>query len=158
MLSSIDSLSRDEVFADDRWTMKPQSFSVPLAARRYGVRSRLVLLVAAAALVGSSRGAAQPDAPGEPVTLPGAEISGWGQVGEVPARFGRPAGAPPKVPAVLILHGSGGVDGRGAFYAQALQDAGIATLEITMFRPGGPLGLTFGIATGIALDRLPRHA
>jgi len=38
---------------------------------------------------------------------------------------------------VLILHGSGGVDGRGAFYAPALQDAGIATLEITMFRPGG---------------------
>ncbi len=79
-------------------------------------------------------------------------------VGEVPARFGGPAGAPPKVPAVLILHGSGGVDGRGAFYAQALQDAGIATLEITMFRPAGPLGLTFGIATGIAVDRLPRQA
>lgn len=59
---------------------------------------------------------------------------------------------------MLILHGSGGVDGRGAFYAQALQDAGIATLEITIFRPGGRLGLTLGIATGIALDRLPRHA
>ena len=77
------------------------------------------------------------DAPGEPVTIPGAEISGWGQVGEVPARFGRPAGSPPNVPAVLILHGSGGVDGRGAFYAKALQEAGIATLEITMFPPGG---------------------
>lgn len=76
--------------------MKPQSFSVPFAARRYGVRSRLVLLVAAAALVVSSRRAAQTDAPGEPVTLPGAEISGWGQVGEVPARFGRPAGARPR--------------------------------------------------------------
>lgn len=42
-----------------------------------------------------------------------------------------------KVPAVLILHGSGGIDGRGAYYAKALQDAGIATLEITMFAPGG---------------------
>jgi dienelactone hydrolase len=41
------------------------------------------------------------------------------------------------VPAVLILHGSGGIDGRGAYYAKALQDAGIATLEITMFAPGG---------------------
>jgi dienelactone hydrolase len=37
---------------------------------------------------------------------------------------------------VLILHGSGGVDGRGAYYAKALQDAGIATLEITMFAIG----------------------
>jgi len=41
------------------------------------------------------------------------------------------------VPAVLILHGSGGVDGRGAFHAWALQEAGIATLEITMFAPRG---------------------
>jgi dienelactone hydrolase len=119
-----------------RWTMKLQSFSVPSAARRYGVRWRLVLLVAAAALVVSSLGAAQTDAPGEPVTIAGTEISGWGQVNEVPARFGRPAGSTPKVPAVLILHGSG-VDGRGAFYAKALQEAGIATLEITMFPPGG---------------------
>ena len=77
------------------------------------------------------------DAPGEPVTIPGAEISGWGQVGEVPARFGLPLASTAKVPVVLILHGSGGVDGRGAFYAKALQEAGIATLEITMFPRGG---------------------
>jgi len=77
------------------------------------------------------------DAPGEPVVIPGTEISGWGQVGEVHGRFGRPASATAKVPAVLILHGSNGVDGRGAFYAKALQEAGIATLEITMFPPGG---------------------
>jgi uncharacterized protein len=82
-------------------------------------------------------GCATVAAPGKPVTIPGAEISGWGQVAEVPARFGLPAGSTPKVPAVLILHGSGGVDGRGAFYAKALQEAGIATLEITMFPEGG---------------------
>jgi len=117
--------------------MKLRGFSVPIAARRHGVRRRLVLLVTAAALVVSSLGAAQTDAPGEPVTIPGTEISGWGQVNEVPARFGRPATSKPKVPAVLILHGSNGVDGRGAFYAKALQEAGIATLEITMFPPGG---------------------
>lgn len=86
----------------------------------------------------SGQAFAQPiDAPGEPVTIPGTEISGWGQVSEVPARFGRPAGSMAKVPVVLILHGSGGVDGRGAFYAKALQEAGIATLEITMFPQGG---------------------
>jgi len=83
-------------------------------------------------------GAAQREAPGEPVVIPGTEIPGWGQVGTVPGRFGQPAGSTtPKTPAVLILHGSGGVDGRGAFYATALQKAGIATLEITMFPPGG---------------------
>jgi dienelactone hydrolase len=98
----------------------------------------LVLLFAAAALVASRLVAAQ-EAPGEPVTIPGAEISGWGQVGEFPGRFGRPPGSTAKVPAVLILHGSGGVDGRGAFYAPALLEAGIATLEITMFpREGRP--------------------
>lgn len=114
--------------------MEPHSSSVPIAARRHGVPWRLVPPVAAAALVVSSLGAAQTDAPGEPVTIPGTEISGWGDVGEVPARFGRPAVSQPKVPAVLILHGSNGVDGRGAFYAKALQEAGIATLEITMFQ------------------------
>ena len=86
------------------------------------------------------------DAPGEPVTIRGAEIPGWGQVAEVPARFGVPVGSTAKVPAVLILHGGNGVDGRGAFYAKALQEAGIATLEITMFprRGGGGKSPTSG--------------
>ena len=76
---------------------------------------------------------AQVDAPGRPVSIPGIEIPGLGHSGEVRGTFGLPPNAKPKVPAVLILHGSGGVDGRGAFYATALQKAGIATLEITMF-------------------------
>jgi dienelactone hydrolase len=52
--------------------------------------------------------------------------------------------------AVLICHGSDGVDGRGEFYAPALHEAGIATLEIDMWaargtgrgaasRPGSPI-------------------
>jgi uncharacterized protein len=117
--------------------MRLHFFSISFAALRCGVRWRLVLLVAAAALLVSNFSIAQTDAPGEPVTIPGTEISGWGQVKEVPARFGRPASPATKVPAVLILHGSGGVDGRGAFYAKALQEASIATLEITMFPRGG---------------------
>jgi uncharacterized protein len=120
--------------------MKLQSLLLPTVSRRHGVCWRLVLLVAAAVLAASNPSAAQTDAPGEPVTIPGTEISGWGQVGEVLGRFGRPASAPPRVPAVLILHGSGGVDGRGAFYAKALQEAGIATLEIPMFARGGRPG------------------
>jgi dienelactone hydrolase len=54
------------------------------------------------------------------------------------------------LPAVVICHGSDGVDGRGEFYAPALQEAGIATLEIDMWaargtgrgaaaRPGSPI-------------------
>jgi len=38
----------------------------------------------------------------------------------VPACFGRPASATATLPAVLILHGSRGVDGRGASYAKGL--------------------------------------
>src|SRR5688500_16522618 len=93
-------------------------------------------LAALAALGLSSLAAGQPDAPGEPVTIAGATFSSW-SVKEVRGRFGRPAGSPAKVPAVLILHGSGGVDGRGAFHATALHESGIATLEITMFATGG---------------------
>lgn len=40
-------------------------------------------------------------------------------------------------PAVLICHGSDGVDGRGAFYAEALNASGIATLEIDMWAARG---------------------
>jgi dienelactone hydrolase len=99
--------------------------------------SKPVLLVAAAALLFSSGAAAPADAPVEPVAIPEVEIPGWGRSGTVRGNFGRAAGSAPKVPAVLILHGSNGVDDRGAFYAPALQAAGIATLEITMFARGG---------------------
>jgi dienelactone hydrolase len=44
------------------------------------------------------------------------------------------------VPAVVIVHGSGGVDSRGRFYAAALNDAGIATLEIDMWAARGIKG------------------
>ena len=39
--------------------------------------------------------------------------------------------------AVVILHGSAGVDSRGDFYARALNVAGIATLEIDMWEARG---------------------
>ncbi|MFI4975792.1 MAG: dienelactone hydrolase family protein [Caulobacterales bacterium] len=41
------------------------------------------------------------------------------------------------VPAVLICHGSDGVDGRGEFHAAALNGAGLATLEIDMWAARG---------------------
>lgn len=42
-----------------------------------------------------------------------------------------------KVPAVLILHGSAGIDSRGASYAEMLAQSGIATLEIDMWAARG---------------------
>ena len=44
-------------------------------------------------------------------------------------------------PAVVILHGSGGVDSRGDFHARALNAKGIATLEIDMWEARGVEGL-----------------
>ncbi len=41
------------------------------------------------------------------------------------------------LPAVLILHGSSGVDSRGDFHAEALNEAGFATLEIDMWEARG---------------------
>ncbi len=38
-------------------------------------------------------------------------------------------------PAVVIVHGTSGVDSRGAYHAEALNDAGIATLELDMWSP-----------------------
>lgn len=60
---------------------------------------------------------------------------------QVAGRLGLPeVPAGQKVPAVVIAHGSGGVDSRGSFYAQALQKAGIATLELDMWSARGLSG------------------
>ena len=41
------------------------------------------------------------------------------------------------VPAVVIVHGTAGVDSRGSYHAEALNEAGIATLELDMWSPRG---------------------
>jgi dienelactone hydrolase len=105
------------------------------AARRFGA-----CLLVVAVLFTPSAAMAQMEAPGEDVTIPGADLGDWGKVEQVAGRFGLPAGVTGQVPAVLILHGSGGVDGRGARYAKALQEAGFATLEIMMFQRSSPPG------------------
>jgi dienelactone hydrolase len=50
---------------------------------------------------------------------------------------------------VVIVHGSAGVDSRGAFYSRALTDAGIATLEIDMWAARGWLGGITGRPRGV---------
>lgn len=52
-----------------------------------------------------------------------------------------------QVPAVVIVHGSGGVDTRGPLYAKHLNQAGIATLEVDLWSARGLKG---------GLDR-PKH-
>lgn len=42
-----------------------------------------------------------------------------------------------KVPAVVIVHSSGGIDATGNFYATALNESGVATLEIDMWEARG---------------------
>lgn len=44
------------------------------------------------------------------------------------------------MPAVVIVHGSSGIDSRGPSYAVELNKAGIATLEIDMWTPRGVTG------------------
>jgi dienelactone hydrolase len=48
-----------------------------------------------------------------------------------------PASPHDRLPVVLILHSNPGFDGRGAFYAEALNQVGIATLEIDYLRGKG---------------------
>ena len=45
-----------------------------------------------------------------------------------------------KLPAVVIVHGTGGMDAKGPMYAQALNAVGIATLEIDLWSPRGLAG------------------
>ncbi len=72
-------------------------------------------------------------APGAPLTLQG-KLS-------VPRGAEWPGGhgghGQRKLPAVLILHGSAGIDARGDFYEAALNAAGIATLQIDMWQARG---------------------
>lgn len=52
----------------------------------------------------------------------------------IPAQLRIPAGTD-EAPAVVIVHGTAGLDSRGAYHAEALNGAGIATLELDMWSP-----------------------
>lgn len=57
---------------------------------------------------------------------------------QVPAELRLPPGD--QLPAVVVVHGSAGIDSRGRFHIDALNAAGIATLEIDMWTPRGVSG------------------
>jgi dienelactone hydrolase len=73
---------------------------------------------------------------------------------QVAGKLSLPTSAQGKVPAVVIAHGSGGVDSRGSFHAQALNEAGIATLEIDMWSARGLSGGAEGRPRAVA-ETLP---
>ncbi len=60
-----------------------------------------------------------------------------------------PATGADKYPAVVIVHGSAGIDSRNKFYADALNLAGIATLEIDLWAARGWLGGVTGRLAGV---------
>ncbi|WP_286264641.1 dienelactone hydrolase family protein [Thalassotalea atypica] len=70
-----------------------------------------------------------------PVTLLESEIT-------VSAQYRLPRNIEEPMPAVVILHSSGGIDRTGKFYARKLNRAGIATLELDMWAARGLLGGT----------------
>lgn len=72
----------------------------------------------------------------------------------IPGKLSVPTAGRAPYPAVLIAHGSSGVDGRGPHYAALLHRAGIATLEIDMWSPRGLAGGTDGRPRSVA-ETLP---
>jgi uncharacterized protein len=67
------------------------------------------------------------------ITYPTADT---GQSRAIPATLRIPK-AEGKIPAVVVVHGTSGIDGRGAFHIQELNAAGIATLEVDYFAARG---------------------
>ncbi|WP_407541961.1 dienelactone hydrolase family protein (plasmid) [Deinococcus radiomollis] len=67
----------------------------------------------------------------------------------VAAQLRLPMNTTGKVPAVVIVHGSSGIDSRGAYYADALNKAGIATLEIDLWGARGLIGGAAGRPKGV---------
>ncbi|HDY83906.1 MAG TPA: hypothetical protein ENH48_13250 [Halieaceae bacterium] len=51
--------------------------------------------------------------------------------------------------AVLIVHGSGGIDTRGEFHTKSLNAAGFVTLEIDLWAARGWMGSSFGRPSGV---------
>ena len=68
---------------------------------------------------------------------------------QVAGRFRYPLAADKPVPAVLILHGSAGIDSRGDVHADALNELGIATLELDLWAARGWLAERRGRPAGV---------
>ena len=69
-------------------------------------------------------------------------VTSNGEQMNISAQYRLPRNQTEAVPAVVILHSSGGIDSTGQYYAKALNNAGIATLELDMWGGRNLLGGT----------------
>lgn len=111
---------------------------------------RLVLLCVGAAAMGCAGTGTGVATQAEPEPYAYVAFRAAGNAGTVIAgRLTLPRAAPRPMPAVVIVHGSAGVDSRSIDHARALQRAGFATLEIDLWSArwptGGPLQRPKGV-------------
>jgi dienelactone hydrolase len=99
---------------------------------------RLVLILVAFALSTNAHASIDPNLPA--IAYVNFQTLDPVQPLTVCAQLRIPANTTGKLPAVVIVHGSAGIDSRGKFYAEALNYAGIATLELDMWTPRGLAG------------------
>ena len=97
----------------------------------------IVLAVAAAMLFGIGAGRAWDETPPLRVQYLAVPVEWQGKTVMLGARFQAPLNVNAKIPAVIMLHNGYGVNYRGVYYAAALNQAGIATLEIDQYSRRG---------------------
>jgi dienelactone hydrolase len=79
----------------------------------------------------------QPESSGNAIAISQVSFSSLSPTAplQVPAELRLPPGS--GLAAVVVVHGSSGIDSRGRFHIAALNRAGIATLEIDLWKPRG---------------------
>jgi dienelactone hydrolase len=118
-------------------------------------RGLLAIVLAHALVVAPANAQDQPSVEKISLSINGAVERHAQVVGELRL----PNANPERLPAVVIVNSSPGFDGRSAFYANALNLAGIATLEIDMFQGKGLPASIRGNLPHVyqTLDHLSRH-
>jgi uncharacterized protein len=95
----------------------------------------------------------------ETVTIEIPRIAGIENSAALTADLMMPQGLQGRVPAVVVLHSAGGIDGASSSYVSALNQAGMATLEVRMFARGGAIpfkdSLPYAYASLAYLARQP---
>ena len=75
----------------------------------------------------------------ETVTIEIPRTAGIENSAALTADLRMPEGPQGRVPAVVILHAAGGIDGASSSFVSMLNQAGMATLEVKMFARGGAI-------------------
>lgn len=134
--------------------VKRHSILTIVLARTAAMRTICIaMLRLTTALAGANTAFAQEDRQVEIATVGQPLYPGVTAPARVPAVLRLPAGNGPFA-AVVIVHGTSGVDGRGAALAEELRRAGIASLELDMWKPRGLAG-TVSSRPRIVSDTLP---